>query len=171
MIGLELTYDEKCRCAEDEFCYFIQHVDHFTEEERNAIRRHILEKRITGALYVSSILAGWSVVAAWVDALLLPGVAIYSIFTGEFSWQVLAPVLGFWLANATLKFIYVRISLRQTINVWKSFLSILPYAGSLVLMADYLKDEPLLRKAVLLFIKNRRKMVVRRVKGFFRAGN
>ncbi|MCG8474676.1 MAG: hypothetical protein MI784_04255 [Cytophagales bacterium] len=161
---MELNYEEKCRCSEDIFCRYIDNSDKFSAEDKKYIQRKILHKKVTGVLYVSSMLVGWSVVGAWIDAVLFPGAALATILSGEFEWMYVAPAIVFSIVNYMLKFSYVYLSLRGKVPLLSAMIAVLPYVGSAFLVKPYLLDEPKLRRAVMLFLAYQKDQFVHPVK-------
>ncbi|BDD03261.1 hypothetical protein [Aureibacter tunicatorum] len=163
MKGISLTFEEKCVCAEDEFCYFVVNSDNFESHEKDYLRGKILDNQITGFLYVSSVLVGWSVVAAWLDSILIPGTVLYSLLEGKITWQIAAPAIIFLSVNISLKFFYIKYSLGNRISIPLAFISVLPYIGSVILIRDQLKGDMLLQKGVIHFLKDRKKMAQKQI--------
>lgn len=168
MKGITLSYDEKCQCSRDTFCTFIEGDGEFTEDEKLYLQKAIVNDSISGILYVIAVLAGWSVVAFWVDAMLIPGATAYSVVKGEVSLIAFAFPLTFLLANVLLKFIYIHISLRSKISLKDNFVAVLPYIGSVYLLREYLVKDKILTKAVSLYLKEQRNVIKRTITGYFK---
>jgi len=98
-----LSYQEKCECAQSNFCTFVNHEDEFTPSEKIYLVKVIVNDSISGILYVSSVLVGWSVVA---------GIIVYAIFHGVIDYKVLIPPLVFLIGNIIAKLIYISSNLR-----------------------------------------------------------
>ena len=167
MNTIELSYEEKCACSNDRFCLFVKHYGTFSEEEVNHLQAAILNKKLSRVLYVSSILAVWSMLAAWVDAVILPFIVIYTIaLPGAEYYPLLFPV--FWtVVNAALKFIFIHQRLGRAVTLRDNLLAVLPYAGAAILLKNWFVGDPLLRKASLAYIARQKQLAVRKVTGFF----
>jgi hypothetical protein len=79
MNTIELNLEKKRACEKDRFCSFVEKNDEFSREEVKHLRAVILKKKLSRILYVSASLAVWSMIAAWVDAVILPFIIIYTI--------------------------------------------------------------------------------------------
>ncbi len=166
----ELTYEEECRCNNDQFCAFVADHEHFTIEEITHLKSVILNKKLSRILYVSATLAVWSMIAAWVDAVILPFIIIYTIaLPGAHYYPLLFPVV--WtIVNASFKFLYIRRRLRTAITLRDNFLAVLPYAGAAYLLKSWFIGDPLLRRASLAYIAHQKKVVVKKVLRIFKKG-
>ena len=76
----KLSYKEKCDCARSNFCKYVNHVADFSSSEKAYLTKAILNDKISGILYVSSILAAWPFIAGLIDSILFPGIIVYAIF-------------------------------------------------------------------------------------------
>lgn len=168
MNTIELTYDEKCACSNDRFCSFVEQHQDFTREEVNHLQGAILNKKLSRVLYVSSLLAVWSMIAAWVDAVILPFIIIYTIaLPGAKYYPLLFPVV--WtIFNATLKFIFIHQRLGSAVSIRDNLLAVFPYAGAAFLLKNWFVGDPLLRKASLAYISHQKKLVVQKVLNFLK---
>lgn len=166
MNTIELSYDEKCACSNDRFCSFVEHHGEFTPEEVNQLQSAILNKKLSRVLYISSLLAVWSMIAAWVDAVILPFIIIYTIaLPGAQYYPLLFPVV--WtIFNATLKFLFIHHRLGKAVTLRDNLLAVFPYAGAAFLLKNWFVGDPLLRKASLAYIAHQKKQVVKKVFDF-----
>lgn len=166
MNTVELTFEEKQACVKDRFCSFVNQYDNFTGEQINHLQAVILNKKLSRILYVSATLAVWSMIAAWVDAVILPFIIIYTItMPGAEYYPLLFPVL--WtIVNATFKFLYIHHQLAKAVSFRDNLLAVFPYAGAAFLLKNWFIGDPLLRKASLAYIAHQKKQVFNRVKGF-----
>ena len=166
MNTIELTFEEKRACEQDKFCSFVDQQDSFTREEINHLQAVILNKKLSRILYVSATLAVWSMIAAWVDAVILPFIIIYTIaLPGAEYYPLLFPVV--WtIVNATFKFMYIHHQLRKAVSLRDNLLAVFPYAGAAFLLKNWFVGDPLLRKASLGYIAYQKKLVVKKVIGF-----
>ena len=151
-----LSFQEKCECAQSHFCTYVNHVTEFSPNEKAYLVKVIVNDRISGILYVSGILAGWSFIAGIIDAVLFPGIIIYAIFHGVIDYKVLTPPILFLLGNIIAKLIYISTSLRGRVKVYDILIAVLPYAGSAYLLKKFLVKDKLLSKAVFSFLKMRK---------------
>ena len=177
---IELSYEEKCACNNDRFCSFVEQHGDFTREEIIHLQSAILNKKLSRVLYVSSLLAVWSMIAAWVDAVILPLIIIYTIaLPGAQYYPLLFPVV--WtILNATLKFMFIyhrlgnavcqsmTVSDPATVSLRDNFLAVLPYAGAAFLLKNWFVGDPLLRKASLAYIKYQKKSAVQKMIKFLK---
>ncbi len=168
MKTMELTYEEECRCNNDKFCAFVTGYEHFSPDEISHLKSVILNKRLSKILNVSATLAVWSMIAAWVDAVILPFIIIYTItLPGAHYYPLLFPVV--WtIVNATFKFLFIRRRLRDAINLRDNALAVFPYAGAAFLLKNWFVGDPLLRQASLAYIAYQKKLVAQKVLGIFR---
>ena len=167
MNSYELTIDEQCECSNDRFCAFVEQNEEFDPDESAHLQSVILNKKLSRVLHVSSILAVWSMVAAWVDAVILPIVIVYVVaLPGAELYPLLFPVV--WtIVNAFFKFMFVRQRLGNAVSVRDSFLAVVPYAGAAFLMKSWFIGDPLLRKASTSYINHRKKMIQHRLLHLF----
>ena len=165
---IELSYEDKCACSNDRFCNFVGQHENFTSEEINHLQAAILNKKLSKVLYVSTMLAIWSMIAAWVDAVILPFIIIYTIaLPGAHYYPLLFPVV--WtIVNATFKFIFIHNRLGKAVSVRDNLLAVFPYAGAAFLLKNWFIGDPLLRKASLAYIAHQKKSVTQKVLGFFK---
>ena len=168
MEKLLLNHDKQCECAKDHFCSFIQDNGNFDKEEKDYLLHKIIDTKITGVLYVSSVLVTWGFVSSWVDGIILPATALYSIIEGKITFDQFLPVLLFFSINLILKIAFIIYSLRSKINFINAFLAIIPYVGPLLLMRNYIKNDPILKKGITLFLNNKKKELINKVRGLFR---
>ena len=168
MSSIELTYQEKCRCSGDRFCSFVEQHEHFTPAEVTRLQSTILNKQLSRILYVSTILATWSMIAGWVDAVIMPAVIIYTItLPGAVYYPLLFPIV--WtIVNAFFKFFFIRKRLGIAVTTRDSFLAVVPYIGAAFLLKNWFVGDPLLRKASVAYIAHRKKMVVQKLVDFLR---
>ena len=168
MNTIELTYDEKCACNNDRFCSFVERYQEFTQEEVNHLQAAILNKKLSRVLYVSSLLAVWSMIAAWVDAVILPFIIIYTFaLPGAKYYPLLFPVV--WtIFNATLKFIFIHHRLGNAVSLRDNLLAVFPYAGAAFLLKNWFVGDPLLRKASLAYIAYQKKQVIQKALVFLK---
>ena len=168
MNTIELSYEEKCACSADRFCSFVERHEAFSFEEIKHLQTAIINKKLSGVLYVSTILATWSMIAAWVDAVILPFVIIYTIaLPGAAYYPLLFPII-FTIVNATLKFTFIHQRLGNAITLRDNFLAVLPYAGAAFLLKNWFIGDPLLRKASLAYIAHQKKLVIKKVLNVFK---
>lgn len=167
---IELSYEEKCACNNDRFCSFVEEHGDFTKEEIIHLQSAILNKKLSKVLYVSSLLAIWSMIAAWVDAVILPFIIIYTIaLPGAEYYPLLFPV--FWtILNATFKFFFIQHRLGDAVSFRDNLFAVFPYAGAAFLMKNWFVGDPLLRNASLAYIKHQKKLTLKKIKKFILGG-
>ena len=168
MNTIELSFQEECLCNNDRFCAFVKEHEHFTQEEISHLKGVILNKKLSSILFVSATLAVWSMIAAWVDAVILPFIIIYTIaLPGAQYYPLLFPVV--WtIVNATFKFLYIWRRLHTAISLRDNFVAVVPYAGAAYLLKNWFVGDPLLRRASLTYISHQKKQVVQKELGFFK---
>ncbi len=166
MNTIELTFEEKRACEKDKFCSFVDQHANFTQDEITHLQAVILNKKLSRILYVSATLAVWSMIAAWVDAVILPFIIIYTIaLPGAEYYPLLFPVV--WtIVNATFKFLYIHHQLGKAVSLRDNLLAVFPYAGAAFLLKSWFIGDPLLRKASLAYISHQKKSAVKRIIGF-----
>jgi hypothetical protein len=168
MNTIELSYEEKCACSNDRFCSFVESHGTFSTNEINHLQAAILYKKLSSVLYVSTILASWSMIAAWVDAVILPLVIIYTIaLPGAKYYPLLFPVV-FTIVNAVFKFAFIRRKLGNAISFRDNLLAVFPYAGAAFLLKNWFIGDPLLRKASLAYIAHQKKLITQKVVNFLK---
>jgi hypothetical protein len=166
MNTIELSYDDKCACSNDRFCSFVAQHDDFSPAEINHLQVAIINKKLSRILYVSATLAVWSMIAAWIDAVVLPFIIVYTIaIPGAAYYPLLFPVV--WtIVNATFKFIFIHQRLGNAISLRDNFLAVFPYAGAAFLLKNWFVGDALLRKASLAYISHQKKLAMQKVLGF-----
>ena len=168
MNTIELSYEEKCECSNDRFCSFVESHGVFSQDEITQLQAAILNKKLSSVLYVSTILASWSMIAAWVDAVILPLVIIYTIaLPGAKYYPLLFPVV-FTIVNAAFKFAFIRRKLGNAIAIRDNLLAVFPYAGAAFLLKNWFIGDPLLRKASLAYIAHQKKLITQKVVNFLK---
>ncbi len=168
MNTIELSFDKKRACERDRFCSFVHQYGKFDNNEVNHLQSVILNKKLSRILYISATLAVWSMIAAWVDAVILPFIIIYTIaLPGAEYYPLLFPII--WtILNATLKFLYINYKLGNAVSLRDNLLAVFPYAGAAFLMKNWFVGDPLLRKASLAYISHQKKTVINKVLSFVR---
>jgi len=168
MNAIELSFEEKCACEKDRFCSFVETHEQFSEEEIKHLQSVILNKKLSRILYVSATLAVWSMIAAWVDAVILPFIIIYTIaLPGAQYYPLLFPVV--WtIVNAAFKFLYIHQKLGDAVSLRDNLLAVFPYAGAAFLLKNWFIGDPLLRKASLAYITYQKKLVIGKVLGYLK---
>lgn len=162
-----LTYEERCSCSRDAFCRFIDKQTSFSANDKNNLQRKIVDAQISGILYVCTVLTGWSLIALWVDSALIPFVIIY-MAVGDFAdlGAFTIPII-FLILNAIMKFVYIRYTLGNHVSITDSLLAVVPYIGAAFLLRKWLANDVILRRAVFLFLKERKRQLIRRIRHSF----
>lgn len=155
----DLSYQEKCACAQSSFCAYVEGLENYSQEEKNYLTKIIVGNNLSGILYVSSALAVWSLFAGVIDAVFFPGIIVYAIFHGVIDYKVLTPPIVFFLVNFLSKLIYIAINLKGKVKLYDIFISALPYAGSAYLLRKFLIKDKLLSKVVALYLKDKKLQV------------
>ena len=164
----ELVFEEECTCCKDRFCSFVESHDDFSDQEISHLKDAILNKQLSRVLYVSTVLASWSMIAGWVDAVILPLIIFYTLaFPGAEYYPLLFPVV-FTIVNALFKFIFIRRRLGEVISLRDNLLAVVPYIGAAFLLKSWFIGDPLLRKASVSFMAHRKNLIVQKVKSFFK---
>ena len=167
----ELSYQEKCACARSNFCSYVHQLNGFSDSEKEYLVKTIVNNSISGVLYVSSVLVGWSFVAGLVDSVLFPGIIVYAIFHGVIDYKVLTPPILFLLGNIIAKLIYISYNLRGKVKIHDILIAALPYAGSAYLLKKFLVNDKLLSKAVFSYLKMKKQEARTLVFGIFSSKN
>ena len=162
-----LSYDEKCSCAKSTFCTYINRSQHFECSEKDYLVKAITNNGFSGILYVSSVLAGWALVAGIIDSVLFPGIIAYAIFHGVVDYKVLTPPILFLLGNILAKLIYISYHLRGKVKLVDILIAALPYAGSAYLLRKFLVKDKLMRKAVTMYLVSQKNEVKKKILGVF----
>jgi len=168
MVINELTRKEKIKCEKDRFCTFVAKHEHFSTEEINHLQATILNKKLSKILYISATLAVWSMIAAWMDALILPLLIVYAIsLPGAVYYPILFPVI--WtVLNVSFKFIYVRRRLWDAISLRDNLIAVFPYAGGPFLLKNWFVGDPLLKKASIAYIAHQKNHVKQKIIRFIK---
>jgi hypothetical protein len=168
MDSIQLSPTQKEMCRKDKFCSFVLKNEDFTVEEAEYLQGLILNRKLSKILYLSATLAVWSMIAAWVDAVILPFIIIYVVaLPGAQYYALLFPIV--WtVLNAFFKFLYIRNQLGDAVSIRDSLLAVFPYAGAAFLLKNWFVGDQLLRKASLAYIAHQKKLVVGRIKRVFK---
>ncbi|NOU59807.1 hypothetical protein [Marinifilum caeruleilacunae] len=163
-----LSYTEKCSCESNQFCMFVNEFNDFSDQEKELLTKQIVQGELPNVLYVSGVLAVWSVIAGVVDAILFPGIIVYAIFHGVIDYKVLTPPILFLTGNLIVKLIYIYLSLKHTVRTVDIMITALPYAGSAYLIKKFFFKDKLLTKAVSLYLKNKKQEFKRQMFGYLK---
>lgn len=171
MNTIELSYDEKRECMNDQFCSFVEHHGDYSLDEINHLQATIHNKKLSKILYASATLAVWSMTAAWIDAVLLPLLIIYAIsLPGAVYYPILFPI-AWTILNGVLKFFYIKRRLGGAITFRDNLFAVFPYAGAAFLLKNWFVGDPLLKNASLAYIAHRKKQIVQKILLFIRGGS
>ena len=166
MEAIELSYLDRCTCNSDRFCSFVETHEGFSKEEVGHLQSTIVNKKLSGVLYVSTMLATWSMIAAWVDAVILPLIILYTIaMPGAQYYPLLFPIV-FTIVNAAFKFLFIYRRLHGAITLRDNFMAVVPYIGAAFLMKNWFVGDPLLRKASLAYMAHQKRQIVLQIKAF-----
>ena len=165
---MELSYEDQRTCTNDQFCAFVAQHKEFSTGEVLHLQTVILNKKLSKILYVSTTLAVWSMVAAWMDAVILPALIVYALtWPGAMYYPILFPII--WtIVNATSKFFYIRQQLGDAVSLRDNFLAVFPYAGAAFLLKNWFVGDPLLKSASMAYIAHQKKQMIETIKRFFR---
>ncbi|PXX96118.1 hypothetical protein DF185_20235 [Marinifilum breve] len=162
-----LSYDEKCSCAKSTFCIYVSRSQEFENAEKDYLVKTITKNGFSGILYVSSVLAGWALIAGIIDSVLFPGIIVYAIFHGVVDYKVLTPPILFLVGNILAKLIYIAYALRDKVKLVDVLIAALPYAGSAYLLRKFLVKDKLMRKAVNMYLTSQKNEVKKKLLGVF----
>jgi hypothetical protein len=143
-------------------------MDEFSEQEKEVLTKQIVKGELPNVLYVSGVLAVWSVIAGVIDAILFPGIIVYAIFHGVIDYKVLTPPILFLIGNLIVKLIFIYRSLNQSLRIVDIIITALPYAGSAYLLKKFLINDKLLSKAMSLYLKNKKQEFKRQMFGYLK---
>ena len=144
----------------DSFDAFIAHDEHFTEAEQAHILDSFREARNQRLVRLSLILALWSVIAAFVDSILIGGGVIASVMMG-LNLMYFIPEITFFVVNFAVKVFFVRWYLARSLSFGRLTLSGIPYLGSILVIGFLTKDDPIFFKGVKHFLRYQRGRGVR----------
>ena len=136
MSVLEFRYNQRSDCEKDLFCSFVTQHGSYSPAEIHWLQTTILGRKLSRVLSVSVTLAIWSMLAVWVDAVLLPTMIVYIISLPAAQYYPLLIPLVWAVANALLKYVYVNMRLGDAVKLRDRLLAVLPYAGSAFLLKD-----------------------------------
>ncbi|MDQ2179431.1 hypothetical protein [Marinifilum sp. D714] len=162
-----LSYDEKCSCAKSTFCIYVSQSQDFESSEKHYLVKTITNNGFFGILYVSSVLAGWAIVAGLIESILFPGIIAYAIFHGVVDYKVLTPPILFLFGNILAKLVYITHNLRGKVKPLDILIAALPYAGSAYLLRKFLVKDKLMRKAVTMCLTSQKEKVKKKLLGVF----
>lgn len=162
-----LSYDEKCSCAKSTFCIYVRRSQDFEDSEKDYLVKTITNNGFSGILYVSSVLAGWAIVAGIIDSVLFPGIIAYAIFHGVVDYKVLTPPILFLLGNILAKLVYITYNLSGKVKALDILIAALPYAGSAYLLRKFLVKDKLMRKAVTMYLTSQKNEVKKKLFSLF----
>ncbi|RUT78537.1 hypothetical protein [Ancylomarina longa] len=163
----KLSYKEKCACERSDFCTFVYQSEGFNDVNKKYLVQAIVGDRISGLLYVSGTLTGWSFVAGIIDSVLFPGVFIYALLHGVVDYKVLMPPVLFLSLNLIAKIGYISYNLLSKVKFYDILISSLPYAGSAYLLKKFIVNDKVLSKAIYSYLKIKKKKIQYEILRFF----
>lgn len=146
--------------AKQSFLKFLSNTSLFSAEEKFQIQASLEDKHIFLVFRLATLLLGWSFVMLFVDIFLVSGLVVY-VLMHHMSMAILLLPAGLFVLNIILKFLVLRHISQGRIPVWILFVSTLPYAGSAFLIAHTLSTNTLFRKALLAYLKHKRKSLMK----------
>jgi len=150
MIRIKDWFQQKIARREKKFLAKLQKSAKFSATEKQKIIKHLQEgqiKEIVHVFFVFLVLSGIFSIGDLISLLLNLGV---NVVQDSHSYWFFA---GFLIASGLFKIWYAHISLLK-FSWFDKILSTLPYFGASLLLAKGLKDTPLTRKALWLYLKN-----------------
>jgi hypothetical protein len=143
------------------FNRFIDSQDYEPEEKAEILS--LFQKPVIRRVFMLSLfLLIWSMIGIFLDGFFVGGGVFASFMMGEFMLKLFLPALIYFFANMMAKFIFIKIYLKDQINIRNSALATIPYAGSAILFGATLNNEPLFIDALRKYLKHQR------IKGFTR---
>jgi hypothetical protein len=164
-------HQEKCLCARNKFCNYVQKSDQFSDEEKKYLASVIVNDGISEILYVSTVLVGWALIAGIIESILFPGIIVYAIFHGIVDYKVITPPVIFLVGNLLLKLSYIAYNLRGKINTLDIFITALPYAGSAYLLKKFLINDKIMYRAVGIYLKDKKNQLKQKLLTFIHLSN
>lgn len=151
MLGMKDWLQKKMRQREMKFAKKLKKSTKFSNQEKQTIERHIHRGEVQEIVHIFFIFLVWSGVFSIFDII---------IFLFSLGASVVQESANFWpffiflITNGLAKLWYAHISLIK-FSWLDKMLSTLPYVGAGLLLAKGLKNEPLTKKALLLFLKKK----------------
>jgi len=151
MLGLKDWLQKKMQQREEKFARKLEKSTKFSDQEKQTIERHIHRGEVQEIVHVFFIFLVWSGIFSILDVI---------IFLFSLGISVAQESANFWpffiflILNGLAKLWYAHISLLRFSWLDKA-LSTLPYVGAGLLLAKGLKNEPLTKKALWMFLKKK----------------
>lgn len=146
------------------FHSFIHISKDFNDNEKDNLHKIFKLHTIKKIFNFAIILFVWAFVASWIDIFLFSGASIMSIQEMHVSPHFYNSFLTFIIVNAVLKFIFILSFTRKMkfVKIYHVVLGIIPYFGSVFIIAVLLNHEKLFLSALkkyLSFIKKKKNLL------------
>lgn len=138
------------------FRKFIDHDEHFSEEEQQKILTSFEDKRYQKIFRLSIYLLIWSIIGLAIDSTFIGGGVIASIMMGAHITFFL-PTIIFSVVNFIIKFSYVRWYTQGDLTMKQAAYAGIPYFGSAAVLGFLLYDDPLFLKGLKHYLSYLRK--------------
>jgi len=150
MFNFRKWLQKKITAKEQKFLRKLENSAKFSKSEKKRIKEHLQEgnlKDVVHVFFVFLVLSGIFSLGDLITFLLNLGVNV--VQESHNFW----PFFAFLIITGLFKIWYAHISLLR-FSWFDKILSTLPYFGASLLLAKGLKDAPLTRKALWLYLKN-----------------
>ncbi len=146
------------------FQKFIDHDEHFTEEQQQKILISFKDAYNKKVFNLSIILLFWSIAGITIDSVIIGGSLIGAIADGM-EWRYILPTVIFSFLNFVFKSIFVKWFMGDRIPWVQLLLCGIPYIGSAGLLMYLVKRDPLYGAGLRHYMRYLRKNLLRKFLG------
>lgn len=136
---------------------YVNQETYFNEDQKYNILESFQDERNKKIFRLSLILLIWSILGAFVDIALVGGGIVATAMKG-IDWRYFLPEVIYFIVNFIAKVWFVRWYMNKDISSKHAFYCGIPYAGSALILAFLLKDNPLFLKSLrryLIYLRKR----------------
>lgn len=134
---------------------FIHQSKDFTNEEKKEINDNLSEQDLGKLATVIMILISWSIIAFFIESMLIGGGVVFSIIKG-INWEYFIPEFIFVLSNFIAKIYFIRWYMKDNISLSNTLYASIPTIGPGILLGIVVKNNPLFIKALRNYIRYRK---------------
>ncbi|WP_162555937.1 hypothetical protein [Reichenbachiella versicolor] len=145
------------------FLYFINQQEYSIEQKKH-LESLIISRRLGQIISVCATLAIWSMIAVWIDLVLMPMMLVSFITSPEEINYPLTILIGWTFVNAFLKLTFIKSRLRNAVSWLDALIAVFPYVGAIYLMKHWFVGDPLLKATSLHYIDYCKNSVVNKIK-------